>query len=138
MRLRERMAAFFYGRYGTDGLSRFLLVIYIALAVVMLFVRASIVYYVLQLLSLALCFYLFFRMLSRNIPKRQAENDRYLRIRRRLREKIFLQRNKWKYRKTHVYRKCPHCGVQVKLRRVSGEHTCSCPKCREEFAVRVK
>ncbi len=138
MRFRERLASFFHGRYGVDELSRFLLVIYLALAVIMLFVRNSIVYYILQGLSLALCIWMFFRMLSRNIAKRSGENAYYQKLRRTMREKILLSRNKWKYRKTHVYRKCPNCGVQVKLRRVAGDHRCACPKCGEDFAVHVK
>ncbi len=127
-----------YGRYGVDALSKFMLIVYVALAVVMIFVKNAIVYYGLQALSLALCILIFWRMFSRNITKRTAENDRYLRIKRKIKEKIFLQRNKWKYRKTHVYRKCPHCGVQIKLRRVSGDHKCACPKCGDSFDVHVK
>ncbi len=138
MRFREKIAAFMYGRYGTDALSKCMLIVYLSLAVVMLFVRNSITYYILQGISLLLCVLIFYRMFSRNITKRTAENNQYLRIKKGIKEKIFLQRNKWKYRKTHVYRKCPHCGVQIKLRRVKGDHRCACPKCGNSFAVHVK
>ncbi len=138
MRFRERIAAFMYGRYGVDALSKCMLVIYIALAVVMLFVRASVVYYILQACSLILCFLIFFRMFSRNIGRRTAENDKYRKLTKGLRETMLLQRNKWNYRKTHIYRKCPHCGVQIKLRRIKGDHKCACPKCGDVFDVHVK
>ena len=132
------LVRFMYGRYGVDPLSRFILIVYLAIAVLMLFVKSTVLYFVLQGISLALCFCIFFRMFSRNIPVRSAENAKYLRIRKGIKEKIFLQRNKWKYRKTHVYRKCPHCGVQIKLRRIKGDHRCACPKCGEGFDVHVK
>ncbi len=138
MRFRERIASFFWGRYGTDALSKFVLVIYVLLAALMLFVRSSVLYYVLQAASLALCFWIFFRMLSRNISARQAENERFLKIKKGAREKLFLQRNKWKYRKTHIYRKCPNCRVSIKLRRISGDHKCACPRCGKRFDVHVK
>jgi hypothetical protein len=138
MRFKEKLAAFMYGRYGTDALSKFMLIMYLAIAVLMLFVKSTVLYFVLQGVSLALCVLIFFRMFSRNIPRRTAENACYLRIKKGIREKIFLQRNKWKYRKTHVYRKCPRCGVQIRLRRVKGDHRCACPKCGESFAVHVK
>ena len=138
MKFREKIAAFMYGRYGVDALSKCMLIVYIALAAVMLFIRNAVVYYILQGLSLALCILIFYRMFSRNITKRTAENTRYLKIKKGIKEKIFLQRNKWKYRKTHVYRKCPYCGVQIKLRRVKGDHRCACPKSGDSFDVHVK
>ena len=136
--VRQKIAAFMYGRYGADALSKFLLIVYIALAVVMLFLRNTVWGLVVQVLSLILCFWIFFRMFSKNISKRSAENACYLKLQKGIKEKIFLQRNKWKYRKTHVYRKCPYCGVQIKLPRVKGDHKCACPKCGDSFDVHVK
>ena len=138
MRFRDRIASLRYGRYGTDALSKCMLAIYLVIAVIMLFVRNSVVYYCLQGISLVLCILIFYRMFSRNLAKRTAENARYLSVKKGIREKIFLQRNKWKYRKTHVYRKCPHCGVQIKLRRVKGDHRCACPKCGDTFGVHIR
>ncbi len=138
MRFRKRLAALMYGRYGVDALAKFMLIVYVAISAVMLFVRNSLWYYGLQGVSLVLCIMIFWRMFSRNISRRTAENDRFLKIKKSCRETVFLQRNKWKYRKTHIYRKCPHCGVQIKLRRISGDHRCACPKCKEAFDVHVK
>ena len=42
-----------------------------------------------------------------------------------------LRKNKFRDRKTHVYRKCPHCKAQIRLPKVKGEHKCACPKCGE-------
>ena len=127
-----------YGRYGADALSKFILLVYVALAVVMLFIPNVIVRGIFNLISIALCVWMFFRMFSRNIPKRTAENQQYLRAKRTVKEWFLLRRNKWKYRKTHVYKKCPHCGVQIRLPRVKGEHKCACPKCGDSFPVSIK
>ena len=86
MKFRERIAAFMYGRYGVDALSKCMLIVYIALAAVMLFIRNAVVYYILQGLSLALCILIFYRMFSRNITKRTAEYTRYLKIKKGIKE----------------------------------------------------
>ena len=136
--MKEKLASFFCGRYGTDALGKCALVLYMLLAVVMLFVKHTIAVIILQIASWLLFIFIFYRMLSRNIPRRMAENQKFLKITRPMREALLLQKNKWKYRKTHVYRKCPHCGVQIKLRRIKGDHRCACPKCGEGFDVHVK
>lgn len=136
--MKQKITAWMQGRYGADALSRFTLCVYLGLSAVILFVKNDAVRLILQGITTTLCVWIFFRMLSRNVTRRQAENARYLTAKRRVRECVFLQRNKWKYRKTHVYRKCPHCGVQIRLPRVAGKHRCACPKCGESFPVSVK
>lgn len=136
--MKQKIAAFMYGRYGVDELSRALLVVYLVLAVVMLFIPNVIARMIINVFSLALCIFMFYRMFSKNISRRTAENQKYLRARRKIKEWFLLRRNKWKYRKTHVYRKCPHCGVQIRLPRVKGEHRCACPKCGDSFGVNIK
>ena len=135
--MKQKLAAFFYGRYGADALAKGMLIAYIALAVIMLFVDHT-AKIILNLVSLTLCFLMFYRMLSRNIAKRSQENQIYLRTRKKIKEWILLQRNKWKYRKTHVYKKCPHCGAQIRLPRILGEHRCACPKCGDSFGFNIK
>ena len=104
----------------------------------MLFIPNVIARMIINVFSLALCIFMFYRMFSKNISRRTAENQKYLRARRKIKEWFLLRRNKWKYRKTHVYRKCPHCGVQIRLPRVKGEHRCACPKCGDSFGVNIK
>ena len=36
--MKQKLAAFFYGRYGADALAKGMLIVYVALAVIMLFV----------------------------------------------------------------------------------------------------
>ena len=70
--------------------------------------------------------------MSRNIPKRRAENARFVGF-------FKLRRNKWKDRKTHVYRKCPTCHAILRLPKIKGKekgkgkHTVCCPRCANKF-----
>ena len=62
------------GRYGSDELSFTLLLIYLGICIFGIFCDLPLV----QLLGLAIILWAFFRILSRNIPARQAENAAYL------------------------------------------------------------
>ena len=135
--MKQKLSSFFKGRYGADPLAKGMLAIYVALAILMLFVGTA-AKIILNLFSLILCFLMFYRMLSKNIAKRAQENEIYLRARKKTKEWFLLSRNKWKYRKTHIYKKCPHCGAQIRLPRIRGEHRCACPKCGDSFGVSIK
>ena len=37
--------------------------------------------------------------------------------------------------KSYVFRKCPHCGSRLRLKRVRGSHTARCPRCGTKFKV---
>ena len=123
-----------YGRYGSDTLNKVLLVIYAAEVVVFtvlsLFVNPtplwmSLAYFA---LSMILIFVIFFRMFSRNIQKRRRENDKFCGF-------FKLRRNKFRDRKTHVYKKCPHCKAVLRLPKAKGKHTVICPRCKNRFTV---
>ena len=136
--MKQKLSAFFRGRYGADTLARGMLVAYLVLAILTIFVQNGIVRAILNVAALTVSLLMFFRMFSGNIAKRTEENQKYLRLRRRVKQWFLLRRNKWKYRKTHVYRRCPHCGIDVRLPRRSGTHICDCPKCGGAFDVKIK
>lgn len=131
MKLKERFARFMMGRYGIDDLGKFLMGLYFVLLLVGLFVPYF--YY----LALALVIYAFWRSFSKKIYKRQQENARYLRLKKRFLGSFSLQQRKWKERKTHRYRKCPHCKATVRLPYKKGNHVVCCPKCRRDFNVKI-
>ena len=128
-----------YGRYGGDTLNKVLLWIYVS--VVLIYTIASflipstailvnqivtICYFLLTALLIVL---IFLRMLSRNIAKRRRENERFCGFFR-------LLRNRFRDRRTHVYRKCPKCRAVLRLPKARGRHTVVCPRCHERFGVR--
>jgi hypothetical protein len=97
------------GRYGIDALYKALLVIYLILVVTgSALARVSRpVYTVLWVLSLAVLIYAIFRSFSRNIAARQRENAHWLALTAPIRREGRLLRDKWTFRKTHVFKKCP-------------------------------
>ncbi|MBQ5661542.1 MAG: hypothetical protein IIV17_00715 [Clostridia bacterium] len=128
---RERVYRFMMGRNGTDTLCTALTVC----ALVLLGLELISGWAWLSIPSLALLIYSNFRAFSRNVVKRRRENAAFCGFFRRIRGFFKLQRNKWKDRKTHIYRKCPSCKSVLRLPRAKGKHTVNCPRCHNRFAV---
>ena len=133
-RLRERISRFMYGRCGYDELSRVLLYACIALAIINLFCEIVAI----TVIETLLFIYTMFRILSKNLVKRNRENAAYLKLRRRVSDYFKLRKNKRRDRKTHVYHKCPHCNNTLRLPRIKGKHTVNCPCCHTKFDMKVR
>lgn len=132
-RIRESLSRFMMGRYGVDQFSFFLLGAYLVIAVVNMFVRTPII----TILELLLLVYVFFRALSRNGYKRGAENTRFLMIWRAVTGWFRRTVTRIKEFRTKVYHKCPNCKATLRLPRRKGKHTVSCPKCHQDFQVKI-
>ena len=130
---RERMAEFMTGRYGIDRLYHFLLAICFILIVINLFVNSLVI----SLLESGLFIYTIYRVMSRNIYKRQQENEKFIKLIDKPKKFINLQKCKKRDRKTHVYRKCPSCKNNLRLPKEKGKHTVACPCCKHRFDVRI-
>ena len=131
---REKIARFMYGRCGYDELSRFLMGVCLTMIILNLFLEL----FTVALLELALLVYTTFRVMSRNLSKRRAENEKYLSIKRKIDSKFGLIKSKHRDRKTHVYHKCPNCKNVLRLPRIKGEHTVNCPCCHRKFDMKVR
>ena len=138
-RLRMAFARFMQGRYGFDALNNFLSIVYIALVVSGLILKriSPTAYLVFYILEMIVFFLWLFRALSRNIYSRQLENTKFLRIRKNFKIWKNLQSQKWQFRKTHIFKKCPNCKANIKLPRKKGKHTVTCPKCTKDFKVKI-
>ena len=132
-RWRERIARFMIGRYGVDRLYHFLLVLCFILIIVNLFVGS----FIISCLETALLIYATFRVLSRNIYKRQRENQFFLKITEKPSAFFKLLKCKFRDRKTHVYKKCPSCKNNLRLPKKKGKHTVACPCCQNRFDVKI-
>ncbi len=130
---RERVAMFMYGRNGFDNLCNFIWILCIILVLVNLFIGSIII----SVLETALIVYTVFRSMSRNIYKRQKENAAFLKIKRKFTGFFKLRRNKWRDRKTHVYKKCKKCKNVLRLPKVKGKHTVNCPCCHNRFDIKI-
>lgn len=126
--IRNALARFMYGRYGSDQLNVFLLVLYLVLYFISWLTRLS-VFYILSLAVIAVCLY---RMLSRNYTRRRAENAKFMRfagpVLRWFRLRRTIRRDK-----EHVYFKCPSCGQQLRVPRGKGKITVTCRNCGAVF-----
>ncbi|MBQ8894690.1 MAG: hypothetical protein IJ043_09840 [Clostridia bacterium] len=131
MKFRDRVARFMYGRYGVDQLGKALLWVYLGLLLLGIFVDLF------QILAIALVVWMFFRIFSKNIQKRYAENQKYLQLTGKVKNWFGLQKKKLADRKTHRYRTCPHCKATLRLPNKKGKHTVCCPKCRKDFEVKI-
>lgn len=129
----QRIVNFMYGRNGYDKLGRFVLILYLFFAVVNIFLNSIIVMAIETLLMV----YSVFRFMSKNIYKRRNENEKYCCVENKIIGFFKLQRNKWRDRKTHVYRKCPQCKKTLRLPKRKGEHTVNCPVCHNRFDIKI-
>lgn len=127
--MKQKFQQFMTGRYGVDQLSRLLLGISVVFCVLSLFSRWNLFY----LLALALLGYTYYRMFSRNVSKRYAENQKFLNARYRLAVKRDQQKRQFAQRKEYRFYRCPGCQQKVRVPRGKGRISISCPKCRTEF-----
>ncbi len=128
-KLGYRMASFMYGRYGTDALNNFLLVLALVLMVVSWIPHLGALY----LLALAVMVWSLFRTFSRKFDKRRRELDRYLKIKTPIVNFFKLQRNKWRDRKTHVYFKCKKCKAVLRVPKGKGSIVVICTRCKDRI-----
>lgn len=133
-RLAYSLARFMTGRYGTDQFNRFLLVVYLILWVVAMFFRFHpVAGPILSLVLWAFVFYALFRTLSRNIPRRQAENRWFLGWWMPVKYWFSHQGRRLRDIRRCRYRKCPGCGCQLRLPIKRGRRTVTCYRCRAQF-----
>ena len=138
-RLLYKFACFMRGRNGADNLYRASLVVFLILTIVRLFVFWMPLALALYVLSGLLVVWMLFRCFSRNLAARRRENEWWLRQTRRVRSWWKLLRNRWRDRRTHVYRRCPYCDAVVRLPRLKkGKRVCNCPRCRRDFGVKIR
>ena len=103
-KLKEKFAKFMYGRYGSDKLNLFMVIVLLVCAVINLFVRTGYFSVLLTSWEFLLLILIYLRMFSRNISKRYAENQKYLELENKV--KRFFGRQKYiqEQRKNfHIY-----------------------------------
>lgn len=131
-RFRNTVARFMYGRYGNDQLNRVLFGTYLILWMLsVLFLGWA--GFVFSILCTVAMVWMLWRMLSRNIPRRQAENrwflERWYRVKRWFSHQITRIKDVRRYR----YRRCPCCQAMLRLPIKRGRRTVTCHRCRSQF-----
>lgn len=126
--MRERMARFMQGRYGNDRLGQVMLGLALVCVVLSLF-RIPFI----STVGLVVLLLTYYRMFSRQIARRAAENQKYLRLEWKLRAKLQKQKQSLAQRRTHRIYKCPNCRQKIRVPRNRGRIAISCRKCGTEF-----
>jgi len=116
-KLGDKFRQFMTGRYGTDKLGLFMLGVGLVLCLVSSFTKL----YFLGYLAYIPLIWSIFRMYSRNVYARSRENQRFLLVFRRLKD-----------RQSRYYT-CPRCRQTVRVPRGKGRIMIRCPSCGERF-----
>ena len=136
MNWRDKFTNFMYGRYGVDQLSRFMLIVTFVLCILSMFIRTSI----LSTLILVLIILTYFRMFSKNIYKRAAENEKYLQIIGKFKgnanTRTYNTSQSAQQKKYYKYFKCPGCSQKIRIPKGHGKIEIRCPKCNTKFIRR--
>ena len=154
MRFRERFYRFMQGRNGVDALSKFMnrigfvCIIAAILCSILTIALANhaahaaalvfrILYFVLYAVGIILFCLCYFRIFSRNVSKRQAENTRFLYRQQRVKRFFTGKKQEWKDRRIYRYFKCPQCGQKMRAPRKKGKIRVTCSKCAHVFITKT-
>lgn len=133
--MRERIARFMAGRYGNDQLNRAISICSLVLLIASIVLKFKWPYagVVCWYVGLILLVYAYFRMLSRNISARVAENQKFQSFRYSFAVKKQQRAQRAAQSKDYKFFKCPKCGVLNRIPRGKGKIEITCPRCGEKF-----
>lgn len=127
----EKFRSFMQGRYGNDQLNIFLTLCGCAATLLLtLFVPYRFGY----LRSIGTIFYIvaLIRMLSKNFPKRQKENAKFMQVSEPWRKYLFKKLGQYQD-KEHRYYNCPQCHRTLRVPKGKGKINITCPHCQRQF-----
>ena len=131
-RIGNAMVRFMYGRNGMDQLNRALIFLYLGLCVlrtILLLALESIVpARIADVLLWGVLVGLFFRMFSKNLPRRRAENQKWVNWGWRVRSSSSGARARHAD-KEHKYFTCKQCKTICRVPVGKGKIIITCPKC---------
>jgi len=145
---------FMAGRNGQDPLNTFLMTIYIILFVVNLFFHNVIISWI----DIVVIILWMFRFYSRNVGKRQRENAWFMKTIYKMKNVVqpvitWFKNTKRKTKtvkpvkqkkpkapkldKQHIYKTCPVCANEIRVRKIKGERYVLCKHCHNEVKISV-
>lgn len=137
---------FMQGRYGNDQLSVFMMILAFVLQLLGRILRIQPIHWV----GLLLFFLMMARVLSRNISKRQRENEKFLHMKNRILNWNYFRKQKKQGTYTYsqeeqqkngkkgvvyAYYYCPSCKQQIRVPSGKGTVRVTCPKCKTKFEM---
>ncbi len=124
-----KFTRFMQGRNGVDDLSKFLNTAVLVILIISCFVFNEILFPA----ALVLMGYNYFRIFSKNVPKRYEENQRFRNFRYDFAVKRDRRKKEWEQRKIYRFFRCPMCKQRVRVPKGRGKICITCPKCKAEF-----
>ena len=133
-RIGNALSRFMYGRNGVDRLGLTMIWAALLLDIINMLLREKpVVSGITGLVSGVLLFTALFRMFSRNLEKRRAENTRFM-------EKVWWPVSRrmagarqQRMDKEHRYFTCHRCGAVCRVPRGKGRVVITCPRCGGEI-----
>ena len=137
-KIQNAIIRFMYGRNGFDQLNRFLFWVVLALDLVCMFLSGSKspVWSVFSWVLTAAWVYLLFRTFSRNLPKRRAENQKWVDFLWRIRSGSGAARARHAD-KDHKYFTCKSCKTICRVPVGKGKIIITCPKCGAKIEAKT-
>lgn len=130
--MKQKFLMFMRGRYGTDELSKFLLILGVGFVLVANLTESTILY----LMSTTVIVFSYFRIFSKDTYRCSLQNQKYLGMKNRLirgwKSRVDILRQRKNYR---VY-SCPSCNQKVRIPKGKGMVVITCPKCAAKFSKR--
>ncbi len=121
MKIRSWLARVMAGRYGTDQLNRTLSIVTLVLLVLSFITGGAGLGRLVWILALACLCWSTFRSFSRNIGKRQQENQSFLRMTGGLRREAGGAKERLRQRKEYRFFRCPSCKTWLRVPRGKGK-----------------
>lgn len=133
-RIGNALSRFMYGRNGVDRLGLTMIWAALLLDIINMLLREKpVVSGIIGLVSGVILFTALFRMFSRNLEKRRAENTRFM-------EKVWWPISRrmagarqQRMDKEHRYFTCHRCGAVCRVPRGKGRIVITCPRCGGEI-----
>ncbi|EEG72397.1 hypothetical protein [[Clostridium] hylemonae] len=127
--MKEKFIRFMSGRYGIDSFGKFTLI----LGVAALILSGWFDSFIFSVLAWVCVIYSYFRIFSRNVYKRAAENQTWLNKTYKVRSWFARQKNSASQRKVYHIYKCPSCRQKIRIPKGKGKIEVRCPKCSTTF-----
>ena len=132
------LARFMYGRNGTDQLNWAILVSYLVLwllRVIMSALDIAIVALIIDVVMFLLAVVLLWRTFSRNLPKRRAENQKFVNWWWPIKNRLAAAKAR-RADKEHKYFTCKNCKTICRVPAGKGKIVITCPKCGHKIEGR--
>lgn len=127
--MHEKLRDFMIGRYGMDGMGRFLM----GASMACLLLSSLFHSHLLRWAAWGLMLWGLYRVLSRDVNKRLQENSMFYALKNQFTAQVYEKKAEWQQRNVYRYFRCPQCGQKLRVPTGRGKISITCPKCQNQF-----